>query len=103
MVDTPIYPIASCAWSVVPSLRGKYAVTIPDPGELGRAAAFEDESIFSLPAEKVELLVKQLHFFRDELKWEYKRHDFLEIRPDFPRPQFYKRLFKVCGLDAFDL
>jgi uncharacterized protein (DUF169 family) len=45
-VTSPLYPIASCALSVVPALSGQYCVTLPDPGELGRAMAGEDEIIF---------------------------------------------------------
>jgi uncharacterized protein (DUF169 family) len=102
-VSTPLYPIASCSMSVVPALSGEYAVTIPDPGELGRGLAGEDEIIFSLPTGKVRTLVEQLRMFRDDMHWGYKDHAFLEIRPDFPRPDFYKRLFQACGLDADDL
>jgi uncharacterized protein (DUF169 family) len=102
-VSTPLYPIASCSMSVVPTLSGEYAVTIPDPGELGRGLAGEDEIIFTLPTAKVKLLVEQLRMFRDNMHWGYKDHAFMEICPDFPRPEFYKRLFRACGLDSDDL
>jgi uncharacterized protein (DUF169 family) len=65
LVTSPLYPIASCALSVVPALSGQYCVTLPDPGELGRAQAGEDEIIFSLPREKVETLVSQLKMFEN--------------------------------------
>ncbi len=102
-VGTPLYPIASCSMSVIPALSGEYAVTIPDPGELGRGLASEDEIIFTLPLGKLRTLVEQLRMFRDEMHWGYKDHAFLEICPDFPRPDFYKRLFRACGLDSDDL
>jgi uncharacterized protein (DUF169 family) len=101
MITSPLYPIASCAFSVVPALSGQYCVTLPDPGELGRALAGEDEIIFSVPRDKVGVLVKQLQTFQ-EMKFGYRQHAFLEMRPDFPRPDFYKRLFRECGLDADD-
>jgi uncharacterized protein (DUF169 family) len=100
-VDSPLYPIASCALSVVPALAGEYCVTLPDPGELGRAMAGEDEIIFSLPRDKVQKLVSQLRMF-EERGFGYKDHAFVETYPDFPRPEFYKKLFRECGLDADD-
>jgi uncharacterized protein (DUF169 family) len=101
-VTSPLYAIASCAFSVVPALSGQYCVTLPDPGELGRALAGEDEIIFSVPRDKVEGLVSQLKMF-DERKLGYKHHAFWEMRPDFPRPDFYKRLFRECGLEGDDI
>jgi hypothetical protein len=38
----------------------------------------------------------------EERHFGYKDHAFLETYPDFPRPQFYKKLFRECGLDADD-
>jgi uncharacterized protein (DUF169 family) len=102
MVNSPLYPIASCALSVVPALSGQYCVTLPDPGELGRALAGEDEIIFSMPRDKVGLLVAQLKMF-EERGFGYRHNAFWETRPDFPRPEFYKKLFRECGLDAEDI
>jgi uncharacterized protein (DUF169 family) len=102
MITSPLYAIASCAFSVVPALSGQYCVTLPDPGELGRALAGEDEIIFSVPQDKVEVLVTQLKKF-EEMRFGYQHHAFLEMRPDFPRPEFYKNLFRECGLDADDI
>jgi uncharacterized protein (DUF169 family) len=101
LVDSPTYPVASCAFSVVPALSGQYCITLPDPGEFGRALAGEDEIIFSVPKEKVDNLVSQLKAF-DQMRMGYRYHSFLEMRPDFPRPDFYKRLYRECGLDADD-
>ena len=102
LVTSPLYPVASCALSVVPALSGQYCVTLPDPGEHGRALAGEDEIIFSVPGDKVEGLVSQLRAF-EERKMGYKDYAFWEMRPDFPRPEFYKRLYRECGLDADDV
>lgn len=101
VINSPIYPVASCALSVVPALAGQSCVTLPDPGEVGRALAGEDEIIFSLPENKVTNLVTQLKAF-DERNMGYRHHSFLEMRPDFPRPEFYKKLFRKIGLDADD-
>jgi uncharacterized protein (DUF169 family) len=102
MITSPIYPIASCALSVVPALSGQYCATLPDPGELGRAMAGEDEIIFSFPAEKAEKLVAQLEMF-ESMHFGYKDFAFMETCADFPRPEFYKKLFRECGLDADDV
>jgi uncharacterized protein (DUF169 family) len=102
MVHSPLYAIASCAFAVVPAVAGQYCVTLPDPGELGRAQAGEDEIIFSVPPAKVEGLVAQLKMF-EERKFGYRHHAFMETCADFPRPDFYKRLFRECGLDADDI
>lgn len=102
MVDSPVYPVASCALSVVPALNGKSCITLPDPGEVGRAFAKDDEIIYSLPADKVEKLVSQLRSF-DDMKRGHKNGAFIELRSDFSRPDFYKDLFRECGLDADDV
>jgi uncharacterized protein (DUF169 family) len=101
LVNSPFYPIASCALSVVPALSGSYCITLPDPGEFGRAFAGEDEIIFSVPGEKIAGLVAQLKRM-DEMKMGYRDSSFWEMRPDFPRPDFYKRLYRECGLYAED-
>jgi uncharacterized protein (DUF169 family) len=101
LVNSTLYPIASCALSVVPALSGQYYITLPDPGEFGRALAGEDEIIFSVPEGKIEGLVAQLKRL-DERKMGYKDNSFWEMRPDFPRPDFYKRLYRECGLYADD-
>jgi uncharacterized protein (DUF169 family) len=102
LVNTPIYPVASCALSVVPALSGEYCVTLPDPGEFGRALASEDEIIFSVPRNKIGELVAQLRTF-EKRKMGYRYSPFMEISGDFPRPDFYKRLYRECGLDADDV
>jgi uncharacterized protein (DUF169 family) len=102
LVTSAFYPIASCAFSVVPSLSGEYYVTLPDPGEYGRAMAAEDEIIFSVPKDKLEGIVNQLKRF-GEMRMGYRQDPFLELSPDFPRPDFYKRLYRECGLDADDV
>jgi uncharacterized protein (DUF169 family) len=101
-VNSMIYPVASCAMEVVPTLSGEYYVTIPDPGEYGRALAGEDEITYSVPSGKVGLLVSQLKSFEDR-KMGYRHYAFLEYNADFPRPKFYKDLYRECGLDADDI
>jgi uncharacterized protein (DUF169 family) len=102
LINSPFYPIGSCAFSIVPALSGKYCITLPDPGECGRALAGDDEIIFSVPVDKVAGLVSQLKQL-EEIKLGYRYYSFLEMRPDFPRPDFYKRLYRECGLYADDV
>jgi uncharacterized protein (DUF169 family) len=102
LINAPIFPITSCAFSVVPALSGQYGITLPDPGELGRAQAGEDEIIFSLPKEKVQGLVSQLKIF-EERKMGYRHNALWEVMPDFPRPDFYKKFYRECGLEADDV
>jgi uncharacterized protein (DUF169 family) len=94
-------PIDSCVFSVVPVLlNGKYRITLPDPGDYERAMAGEDEIILSVPKDKIEGLVSGLRKL-EERKAGYTHHA-MEMRPDFPRPEFYKRLFKQWSLDVED-
>jgi uncharacterized protein (DUF169 family) len=100
-VNSPIYPVASCALSVVPAIKGQSCMTLPDPGEVGRAFAKDDEIIYSMPAGKISRLVSQLKSF-DDMKWGHKHGAFIELRSDFSRPDFYRNLFRECGLYADD-
>jgi uncharacterized protein (DUF169 family) len=101
LVTSEFDPIDSCIYSVVPVLlNGQYRITLPDPGDYERAMAGEDEIIFSVPRDKMEGLVSGLRQM-EERKSGYTHHN-MEMRPDFPRPEFYKRLFRMWGLDVED-
>jgi uncharacterized protein (DUF169 family) len=98
-VTSEFDPIDSCVYSVVPVIStGQYRITLPDPGDYQRALAGEDEIIFSVPGDKIGRLVTGLEYF-EERKTGYAHHT-MEMRPDFPRPEFYKRLFGMWGLDV---
>lgn len=99
LVTSQFDPIDSCVYSVVPViLNGQYRITLPDPGDYERAMAGEDEIIFSVPREKLEELILGLRHF-EEIRLGYK-YLIPQIRPDFPRPEFYKQLFRRWGLDV---
>lgn len=99
LVKSEFDPIDSCVYSTVPViLNGQYRITLPDPGEYGRAMAEEGEIIFSVPAGKLEELVIGLRHF-EERKMGYT-HLTMQMMPDFPQPPFYKDLFKMWGLDV---
>ena len=92
-------PIDSCIYSTVPTLlTGQYRITLPDPGEYERAMAGEDEIIFSVPTDKIPELISGLDHFEGR-KMGYTGLT-MDMRPDFPRPPFYKKLYKIWGLDV---
>lgn len=99
LVTSLFDPIDSCIYSTVPTiLTGRYQITLPDPGEYERAMAGEDEIIFSVPKDKMQELISGLNHF-EERKMGYT-HLTMDIRPDFPRPPFYKKLYEMWGLDV---
>ena len=101
LVTSQFDPIDSCVYSVAPViLNGQYRITLPDPGEYERAMTGEDEIIFSVPKDKMEELISGLRHF-DQKKLGYT-HLAMQITPDFPRPDFYRQLFKMWGLDIED-
>ena len=99
LVDSQFDPIDSCVYSVVPVLlTGQYRITLPDPGDYQRALAGEDEIIFSVPTDRLETVILGLRHF-EEMEHGYRQHA-MEMRPDFPQPEFYKDLFRMWGLDV---
>jgi uncharacterized protein (DUF169 family) len=99
MVTSEFNPLDSCIYSVVPVIqKGDYRITLPDPGDFQRALATEDEIILSVPTDKVEGLVMGLRHL-EEIEHGYLQFN-MEMRPDFPRPDFYNMLFEKWGLDV---
>ena len=99
LVTSQFDPIDSCIYSTVPTiLTGQYRITLPDPGEHQRAMAGEDEIIFSVPTDKIPELISGLNYFEGR-KMGYAGLS-MEMRPDFPRPPFYKTLYELWGLDV---
>jgi uncharacterized protein (DUF169 family) len=101
--DTPLTSqfdaIGSCAFSIVPVvLTGEYRITIPDPGEAARAFAGDEEIIFSVPAARLTGLMEGLR--RLEARKMGYRHAGVEMTPDFPRPEFYRKLYKDWGMEV---
>lgn len=99
LVKSEFDPIDSCVYSVVPVITGgQYRITLPDPGEVSRAMAGEDEIIFSVPQDKLKSLAEGVKRSAG-MKQSADHWAHLMLRPDFPRPDFYKELFKKWGLD----
>ena len=106
LVKSEFNPIDSCIYSIVPViLDGQYRITLPDPGEAERAFSDDDEIIFSVPKDKIEALAQEIaqRAARNEETQE-KAPDWAlgMYMPDFPRPDFYKDLFRQWGLDVED-
>jgi uncharacterized protein (DUF169 family) len=97
-IDYKFFPPA-CAYQVVPVITEDCAVvTLPDPGDYQRALAGEDEIILSLPPDMFETMVGNLKRF-EEGQFRYS-HAGMYMLNDFPRPDFYKMLFKRWGLET---
>jgi uncharacterized protein (DUF169 family) len=95
-VDYYFFPPA-CTYQVVTVMnRGRYMVTLPDPGDYMRALADEDEIIISIPAAKMEEFgpgFKQMA----EGEFSFLRTG-MYILNDFPQPSIYQTLFERWGL-----
>ena len=85
---------------VNPILTGQYWVVLPDPGEYQRALTGEDEIMFAVPGDKIEVLVSNLIKGQDK-EFAYSSHNML-MQADFPHPDFYKQMFKSWGLEVKD-
>ena len=100
LVKSEFDPIDSCVYSVVPVISGgQYRITLPDPGEISRAFAGDDEIIFSIPADKIGSIVEGVKR-NAEMKRNAEDWSHILLRPDFPRPDFYIDLFRKWGLDV---
>jgi uncharacterized protein (DUF169 family) len=91
----------SCSYAVVnPIQDGKFWIVLPDPGEYERGVGTEDEMMFSIPGAKMEILIAGMK--KNERGYFAYRHHHPFIRPDFPRPDMYRQMFKSWDLDADD-
>jgi uncharacterized protein (DUF169 family) len=97
LVKSNFFPF-SCSNSIVPvMLHGEYWINLPDPGEYARALTIPGEMMFSVPREKLTALVENLRDFdRNESGF---AHEQMMMRPDFPQPDLYKKVFEAWGMD----
>jgi uncharacterized protein (DUF169 family) len=97
LVKSNFFPF-SCSNSVVPvMLNGEYWINLPDPGEYSRALTIAGEMMFSVPRDKLAGLVENLgQFDRNESGF---AHEQMMMRPDFPQPELYKRVFESWGME----
>jgi uncharacterized protein (DUF169 family) len=97
LVKSNFFPF-SCSSSVVPViLHNEYWINLPDPGEFSRALTEAGEMMFSVPKDKLPVLVENLRGIeRNESGF---AHETMMMRPDFPQPDLYKRVFEAWGMD----
>jgi uncharacterized protein (DUF169 family) len=97
LVKSNFFPF-SCSNSIVPvMLNGEYWINLPDPGEYARALTIAGEMMFSVPRDKLAGLVENLgQFERNESGF---AHEQMMMRPDFPQPELYRRVFEAWGMD----
>jgi uncharacterized protein (DUF169 family) len=97
LVKSNFFPF-SCSNSVVPvMLNSEYWINLPDPGEYTRALTIAGEMMFSVPRDKLAGLVENLgQFDRSESGF---AHEQMMMRPDFPQPELYKRVFEAWGME----
>jgi len=89
----------SCAWSVVnPMKTGEYWVVLPDPGEYQRALTEEGDMMFSIPQNKMPVMMAGLKA-NEHGAFAYRDHSMF-MQPDFEQPEFYKEMFRSWGLDT---
>lgn len=88
----------SCVWSFFPThYERDFRITLPDPGEVGRACCGETEIILSVPVEQFEMVVEECEAKKRHAAGRTMKEDG-SIMPDFPRPEFYNQLFEAWGL-----
>jgi uncharacterized protein (DUF169 family) len=98
-VTSRLDPIGSCVHSVVPSLlTGEAAVSVPDPGDIERAGAADNEMVLTVPASRLEELMAGLNFL-GERGMDF-RYFSVSMHPNYKQPPFYEEYFRRWGLDA---
>jgi uncharacterized protein (DUF169 family) len=97
LVKSNFFPF-SCSNSIVPvMLNGEYWINLPDPGEYARALTIAGEMMFSVPKDRLAVLVENLgQFDRNESGF---AHEQMMMRPDFPQPELYRKIFEAWGMD----
>jgi uncharacterized protein (DUF169 family) len=102
LVSSEFDPLRSCVFAIVPVIQnGQFRITLPDTGEQHRAISGEDEIIFSVPGDKIKELVLGLRHFEEMTQDNVHRYSHLDydMRPDFPQPEHYMKIFKTWGID----
>jgi uncharacterized protein (DUF169 family) len=97
LVKSNFFPF-SCSNAVIPVIQnGEYWINLPDPGEYARALTTAGEMMFSLPGDKLAGFAENLRQFdRSESGF---AHEQMMMRPDFPQPDLYKKVFEDWGMD----
>ncbi len=96
-VKSNFYPF-SCNNAVVPVIRhNEYWINLPDPGEYARALTLPGEMMFSVPKDRLPGLVESLR--GTERNVSGFANESMMMRPDFPQPELYKKVFESWGME----
>jgi uncharacterized protein (DUF169 family) len=97
LVKSNFFPF-SCSSAIVPVIKNnEYWITLPDPGEFARALTPAGEMMFSVPINRLAGLMENV---KDIEKNESGfAHEKMMMRPDFPQPDLYKKVFEAWGMD----
>ena len=92
----------SCGAALVPVLNGEkdYNVSIPDAGEYERSLCGEHEMIYTISGARLEDFIGAVRGLV-KMGFSFKQLAY-DIRPDYPRPEFYNNMFKKWGLATSD-
>lgn len=97
MLKVTLDPVDSCVHSTIPVLNGQdFNITFPDPGEYERGLTDENEVMFTLRSEKLPVLTQTLKMF-GSINFGYQGLQ-MEMDMNFPRPEFYNKMFEKWGL-----
>lgn len=95
LVKSNLFPF-SCAFAVTsPILNNEYWVNLPDPGEYVRALTQAGEMMFSIPGPRLDGFMARLKQFFEASAFADEQ---MMMRPDFPQPDLYKKVFKDWGM-----
>jgi uncharacterized protein (DUF169 family)/RNAse (barnase) inhibitor barstar len=97
MLKLTLDPVDSCVHSSIPVLNGlDFNITFPDPGEYERGLTDENEVMFTLRGDLLEPLTDCVRSF-GQMNFGYRGLQ-MEMDMNFPRPEFYNKMFEKWGL-----
>ena len=88
---------AACVYAVVPVLQsGKFQVTLPCPGDRQKAAAQDDEIIFSAPKDRMAELMEGLRARDEHMRGQPTP---FTLRAEYPLPESYVTIADLMGMN----
>ncbi len=97
MLPVTLDPVDSCVHSSIPVLNGQdFNITFPDPGEYERGLTDENEVMFTLRGDLLLPFTESLRGL-GRTGFGYRGLQ-MEMAMNFPRPEFYNKMFEKWGL-----
>jgi uncharacterized protein (DUF169 family) len=88
---------AACVYAVVPVIQsGKFQVSLPCPGDRQKAAAQDDEIIFSAPKERMAELMEGLRARDEHMRGQPTA---FTLRPEYALPESYVKIAGMMGMN----